>query len=75
MKFTMSCKTYRMDIAPPSRLCLGLGVDVFDLQTSALIVRAVGGTRYLSIAITAWHPHLHVKLAISRSTQLLRGHV
>ena len=64
-----------MDIAPPGRLCLGLGVEVFDLQTSTLVVRAVGGTRHLSIATTAWHPHLHVKLAVGGSTKLLCGHV
>lgn len=63
-----SLETYRMDIASP---CLGLGVEVLDLETSTLIVGAIGGTCYFSIATAARHPHLHIKLAIGRSTKLL----
>ena len=62
-----------MDIAPPRSL--GLGVQVLDLQASALIVSTVGGTRHFSIATTAWHPDLHVKFMIGGSTKLLGRHL
>ncbi len=71
----ITMETYCMDIAPPGRLHLGLGVEILDLQPSTLIVCAVGGTRHFTIATAPRHPDLHIKLTIGRSAKLLRRHI